>query len=72
MGEAYFPQITCPHQTAAMVINSTPTVGGSTRARVLFQLLLASAKRTISITTPYFLPDKSLMHELCRALEEEA
>ena len=53
-----------------MVINSTPTVGGSTRARVLFQLLLASAKRTISITTPYFLPDKSLMHELCRALEE--
>ena len=70
VGEAYFPQTACPHQTAAMVINSTPTVGGSTRARVLFQLLLASAKRTISITTPYFLPDKSLMHELCRALEE--
>ncbi len=53
-----------------MVINSTPTVGGSTRARVLFQLLLASAKRSISITTPYFLPDKSLTRELCRAIEE--
>ena len=69
-GDAHFPQITCPDKTAAMVINSTPTVGGSTRARVLFQLLLASAKRSISITTPYFLPDKSLTRELCRAIEE--
>ena len=69
-GGAYFPEIACPNKTAAMVINSTPTVGGSTRARVLFQLLLASAKRSISITTPYFLPDKSLTRELCRAIEE--
>jgi cardiolipin synthase len=69
-GEAYFPAIECPHKTVAMVINSTPTVGGSTRARVLFQLLLASARRSISITTPYFLPDKSLTRELCRAIEE--
>jgi cardiolipin synthase len=69
-GDAYFPKIACPDKTAAMVINSTPTVGGSTRARVLFQLLLASAKRSISITTPYFLPDKSLTRELCRAVEE--
>ena len=69
-GDAYFPEIAWPHKTAAMVINSTPTVGGSTRARILFQLLLASAKRSISITTPYFLPDKSLMRELCRAIED--
>ncbi len=69
-GEAYFPEINWPNRTAAMVINSTPTVGGSTRARILFQLLLASAKRSISITTPYFLPDKSLTRELCRAIED--
>ncbi len=69
VGDAYFPDIECPHPTTALVINSTPTVGGSTRARVLFQLLLASARHTISITTPYFLPDKSLMRELCRAVE---
>ena len=67
--DAYFPQIDCPHPTTALVINSTPTVGGSTRARVLFQILLASARHTISITTPYFLPDKSLMRELCRAVK---
>ncbi|HEY4010450.1 MAG TPA: phospholipase D-like domain-containing protein [Acidobacteriaceae bacterium] len=69
-GKAWFPEIHCPDATAALVVNSTPTIGGSTRARVLFQLLLASAKRSISITTPYFLPDKSLTHELCRAIEE--
>jgi len=69
-GNAYFPEISCPDPTAALVVNSTPTIGGSTRARVLFQLLLASAKHSISITTPYFLPDKSLSRELCRAIEE--
>jgi len=69
-GNAYFPEISCPDSTAALVVNSTPTIGGSTRARVLFQLLLASATHSISITTPYFLPDKSLSRELCRAIEE--
>jgi cardiolipin synthase A/B len=70
VGDAYFPTPTCTGQTTAMVINSTPTVGGATRARMLFQLLLASARHSISITTPYFLPDKSLTLELCRAMEE--
>ncbi len=69
-GNAWFPEISCPDSTAALVVNSTPTIGGSTRARVLFQLLLASAQQSISITTPYFLPDRSLTHELCRAVEE--
>lgn len=69
VGEAYFPDIQCPNPATALVVNSTPTVGGSTRARVLFQLLLASARRSVDITTPYFLPDKSLMRELCRAVE---
>ncbi|PWT76159.1 MAG: cardiolipin synthase B [Proteobacteria bacterium] len=69
VGEAYFPDIECPHAMTTLVVNSTPTVGGSTRARVLFQLLLASAQRSIAITTPYFLPDKSLMRELCGAVE---
>jgi cardiolipin synthase len=69
-GNAFFPSIDCPDPTAALVVNSTPTIGGSTRARVLFQLLVASAQRSISITTPYFLPDRSLTRELCRAIEQ--
>ena len=68
IGDAYFPDIQCPYKTELMVVNSTPTAGGSTRARVLFQLLIACAQRSISITTPYFLPDKSLIQELCRAI----
>lgn len=68
-GNAYFPDIPCLEDTSSLVINSTPTTGGSTRARVLFQLLLASAKRSIFITTPYFLPDKGLTRELCLAVE---
>jgi cardiolipin synthase A/B len=68
-GEAFFPRIQNDHQLISLVVNSTPTIGGSTRARILFQLLLASAQRKISVTTPYFLPDKNLMKELCRAVE---
>jgi len=44
VGSAYFPDIDCPDPITALVINSTPTVGGSTRARILMQLLLASAR----------------------------
>ena len=69
VGNAYFPDIQCPDPTTALVINSTPTAGGSTRARILMQLLVASAKSTIALTTPYFLPDKTLRRELCRAVE---
>jgi cardiolipin synthase A/B len=68
-GDAYFPSIKNEHPLISMVVNSTPTVGGGTRARILFQLLLASARESISITTPYFLPDKSLMKELCLAID---
>jgi cardiolipin synthase len=53
-----------------MVVSSSPTTGGSTRARILFQLLLASAKKTIHINTPYFLPDASLSRELEKATRE--
>jgi cardiolipin synthase len=68
VGSAYFPDIQCPDATTAMVINSTPTLGGSTRARILMQLMIATARRNIAITTPYFLPDKTLMRELCCAV----
>ena len=68
LGSAYFPDIQCPDPTTSLVINSTPTIGGSTRARILMQLLIASATHSIAITTPYFLPDKTLMRELCNAV----
>jgi cardiolipin synthase len=69
-GEDYFPETApCASEGAALVVNSTPSAGGSTRARILFQLLLASARHSIRITTPYFLPDRSMIDELVRAVE---
>jgi cardiolipin synthase A/B len=64
----YFPQYEVGSGSHVLIINSTPTAGGSTRARMLFQVLLASATKSIHITTPYFLPDRSMSQELVRAV----
>src|SRR5579884_2957124 len=56
MTRGYGAQPAADGATQAMVVNSTPAAG-STRARILFQTLIASAQRTIHITSPYFLPD---------------
>jgi cardiolipin synthase len=67
-GERYFPEIPHGGGTLALAIKSSPTEGRSTPARVLFQTLIASARRTIHIATPYFLPDDSLRDEITRAI----
>ena len=70
-GSDYFPtMLTKASNNAALVVNSTPSEGGATRARILFQMLLASARKSIHITTPYFLPDHSMTSELLRAIQE--
>jgi len=44
-GGDYFPPATPDRgNTTALVITSTPSSGGSTRARVLFQMLIAGAR----------------------------
>ena len=68
VGADYFPRFEVGSGSHVLVINSTPTAGGSTRARMLFQVLLASATKSIHITTPYFLPDHSMSQELIRAV----
>jgi cardiolipin synthase len=69
-GEEYFPASESHGQAKGLVVNGTPTMGGSTRSRILFQVLLGSAKKSIHITTPYFLPDRSVTDELLRAIQE--
>src|SRR5262249_58682087 len=54
---------------AAMVVDSTPSTGRATRARMLFQTLIASATRSIHITTPYFLPDRGVRRGLVEAIQ---
>jgi cardiolipin synthase len=58
---------TAPESGVALVVNSAPSEGRSTRARALFQILVASARESIRIASPYFLPDRSLLRELVRA-----
>lgn len=69
-GPEYFARTECATDSAVLVIDSVPSAGGSSRARILFQVLLASACKTIDITTPYFLPDRSVSNELARAVSE--
>lgn len=52
----------------AIVVTGTPSAGRATRARMLFQLLIAGARRSIRITSPYFLPDRSMRAELRNAV----
>jgi cardiolipin synthase len=68
IGPAYYPRNAARGDLASFVIKSTPSFGHGTRARMLFQWLMASATRSIRLTTPYFLPDRSARRELVRAL----
>jgi cardiolipin synthase len=78
IGHEYFPACKrmtqddghkTPDEAAGLVVISAPTAGRSTRARVLFQTLLAAAKQSIHINSPYFLPDRSVQRELIRAVQ---
>lgn len=67
-GGDFFPLCEATSRASALVVNSSPSVGRSTHARMLYQTLLASARKSVLITTPYFLPDRSARHEMVRAL----
>lgn len=69
-GREYFPANEIKDRMETLVVDSSPSLGGSTRARILFQTLLASAQKSLHITTPYFLPDRSARAEMVRAITE--
>jgi cardiolipin synthase len=58
-GPEYFPELKKTGDTSTLVIKSSPA-DRATACRVVFQLLIESASRQIRVTTPYFLPDRSL------------
>jgi cardiolipin synthase len=69
-GKHYFPFCEGDGAMRVMIVNSSPSAGRSTRARMLYQTLLAASQKSIHITTPYFLPDKSARAEMVRAIKE--
>jgi cardiolipin synthase len=68
-GEAYFPR---PHAPAgsvhAQVVRSSPA-GGSFAMYTMFLLAIASARRTIYLTNPYFVPDETMTGALLDAVQ---
>jgi cardiolipin synthase A/B len=65
-GGEYFPASTQPKgQVAAQVIRSSPA-GGSTAMYTMYLLAMNSAKRSIDITNPYFLPDEKMIDTLVK------
>jgi cardiolipin synthase len=69
-GGDFFPVCDATSRASALVVNSSPSAGRSTHARMLYQTLLASAQKSVLITTPYFLPDWSARAEMIRAVRE--
>lgn len=69
-GREYFPPNEVEEPMEAIVVDSSPSTGGSTRARILYQTLLAASRKSIHITTPYFLPDRSARAEMVRAVRD--
>jgi cardiolipin synthase len=53
-----------------MVVISTPSAARSSRARVLFQVLMASARKTVYINSPYFLPDRAARWQMIQSVRE--
>jgi cardiolipin synthase len=67
VGEEYFPFPDRPGEIPAMIVASPASASSSSRSRMLTQVLVASALKTIYLSTPYFLPDADLRRELKEA-----
>ena len=62
-GPAYFPSLRQVGETTAFVVKSSPS-DRATASRVAFQTLMEASDHSIHISTPYFLPDRSLRRAL--------
>ncbi len=67
-GEPYFPKLSRRGSVVAQVVRSSPG-GGSFSMYTMFLLAMTSARRSIYITNPYFLPDDRMTRALTEAAE---
>jgi cardiolipin synthase len=65
-GENYFPRLDPVGKTTGQIVKSSPT-GGSFQNYMLFLLSINSAKNSILITNPYFIPDDVMTEALVKA-----
>jgi cardiolipin synthase len=69
LGEAAVVHANAADRAPGLVVIGTPSPARSSPVRVLFQLLLAGARESIDINSPYFLPDPSARRELIAAVD---
>jgi cardiolipin synthase A/B len=65
-GEDYFPRLEPQGKISAQIVKSSP-VGGSFQNYMLFLISIASARKSILITNPYFIPDDRMVNVLLEA-----
>jgi cardiolipin synthase A/B len=66
-GSDYFPSpIEAKGQVESQIVRSSPA-GGSVAMYTMFLLAIASARRSIYITNPYFVPDDKMLSTLLQA-----
>src|SRR5918999_3800242 len=65
-GDDYFPRLDHAGKVQAQVVKSSP-LGGSFQNYMLFLLSINSARKTILITNPYFIPDEVMTDALVKA-----
>ena len=66
VGRRHWPRVADADSTEAMLVKSSPS-DRATASRLVFQMLIEGAAKEIAISTPYFLPDRSLRQALARA-----
>ncbi len=65
-GDDYFPRLEPRGKISAQIVKSSP-IGGSFQNYMLFLISIASARKSISITNPYFIPDDRMVNALLEA-----
>ncbi|MGH7871127.1 MAG: cardiolipin synthase, partial [Candidatus Binatia bacterium] len=65
-GDGYFPRLEASGNLPAQIVKSSPT-GGTFQNYMLFLLSINSAKKSILITNPYFIPDNVMTEALVKA-----
>lgn len=65
-GDKYFPRLETAGNVSGQIVKSSP-VGGSFQNYMLFLLSITSAKKSILITNPYFIPDDTMIQALLNA-----
>ena len=65
-GDGYFPRLEPAGSITAQIVKSSPT-GGSFQNYMLFLLSINSAKESVLITNPYFIPDDVMTEALVKA-----